>query len=160
MHQVCFLCRFWLLDGSWWSVMLPDDTWTPWCCQGDRKLYVPPSIGSRLWRSYRETVSKPVPDDNPNASPFSRIVFTVLFDFDRQHQNWQIHNRMPVLFTDESSFTESTTDRRARVWGPQGERYTDSNIVHVDRYDGGSPWSGSRYHWMVVQTCMCLLEAV
>ena len=31
-------------------------------------------------------------------------------------------------------------DRPAREWRRQGERYTDCNIVEVDRYDGGSSW--------------------
>ena len=34
----------------------------------------------------------------------------VRFNFARQHQNWQIRHWMPILFTDESSFTESTND--------------------------------------------------
>ena len=32
---------------------------------------------------------------------------------------------------DESSFTVSTNDRRARVWRLHGERYADDNIVEV-----------------------------
>ena len=71
-------------------------------------------------------------------------------NFARQHQNWQIRHSRPIHFTDESSFTESTNDRRARVWRPQGERYADYNIVEVDRYDGGSSWSGPIYPWVVI----------
>ena len=41
-------------------------------------------------------------------------------------------------YADESSFTESTNDRRAMVGRPQGESYADGNIVEVERYDGGS----------------------
>ena len=41
------------------------------------------------------------------------------FKFARQHHNWQIHHWRPILFTDETSFTESTNDRRARLWRPQ-----------------------------------------
>ena len=59
-----------------------------------------------------------------------------------------------------SSFTEKTNDRRARGWRRQGERYAHCDIVHVDRCDGGSSKSGQRYHWMVVQTCICLLEVI
>ena len=44
---------------------------------------------------------------------------SVRFNFARQHQNGQIRHWSPILFTDESSFTESTDDRRARVWRPQ-----------------------------------------
>ena len=77
------------------------------------------------------------------------------FNFARQHQNRQMRHLMP---TDESSFTESSNDRCARVWRCQGERYADYNIVQLDRYDGGSLWSGPRYPWVVVQTGMCFLE--
>ena len=62
----------------------------------------------------------------------------VLFKFARQHQNWQIRHCRAILHTDESKLTESTNDRRARVWRPQVERYADCNIVEVHRYDGGS----------------------
>ena len=65
-----------------------------------------------------------------------------------------------MLLTDESSFTESTNDRRARVWRHQGERYADCNCVEVDRYDGGSSWSGPRCPQMAVHNCLCLLEVV
>ena len=41
------------------------------------------------------------------------------FNFARQHQNWQLRHWRPILFTDESSFTESTNDRRAMVWRPR-----------------------------------------
>ena len=40
------------------------------------------------------------------------------FNFSLEYHTWQIRHRSPVLFTDESSFTESTNDRRARVWIP------------------------------------------
>ena len=39
----------------------------------------------------------------------------VQFNFVRQHQNWQSRHWMPVLFTDESRFTESTNDRHVMV---------------------------------------------
>ena len=85
---------------------------------------------------------------------------SVRFNFARQHQNWQIRHWMPILFADESRFTVSTNDRRARVWRRLGERYSNCNIVGVDRCDGGSSWSGPRYPWMVIQTCVCFLELV
>ena len=62
----------------------------------------------------------------------------VRFNFVRQHQNGKSRHWRSVLFTDESSFTESTNDRRAMAWIPQGESYADCNIVEVERYDGGS----------------------
>ena len=58
-------------------------------------------------------------------------------NFVRQHQNWQSRHWRPVLSTYESSFTESTNDRRAMVWRPQGDSYADCNIGEVERYDGG-----------------------
>ena len=62
----------------------------------------------------------------------------VRFNFVRKHQNWQSRHWRLVLLIEESSFTESTNDRRDMVWRPQGESYADSNIVEVERYDGGS----------------------
>ena len=59
------------------------------------------------------------------------------FNCVRQHQNWQSRHWRPVLFSDESSFTEPTNDIRAIVWRPQGESYANCNIVEVERYDGG-----------------------
>ena len=45
-------------------------------------------------------------------------------NFAHEHQNWQLRQWRPVLFTtfNESSFTVSTNDRCARVWRRQGER--------------------------------------
>ena len=62
----------------------------------------------------------------------------VRFIFVRQNHNWQSRHWRPILFADEGSFTESANDSRARVWIPQGESYTDGNIVEVERCDGGS----------------------
>ena len=62
----------------------------------------------------------------------------VRLNFAREHQNLQLCHWRPLLHTDDSSFTVSTNDRLARVWRRQEERYTDCNIVEVDRYDGGS----------------------
>ena len=39
----------------------------------------------------------------------------VQFNFVRQHQNWQSRHWRSVHFTDESSFAESTNDRRDMV---------------------------------------------
>uniref|UniRef100_A0A8K9UYV5 Tc1-like transposase DDE domain-containing protein n=1 Tax=Oncorhynchus mykiss TaxID=8022 RepID=A0A8K9UYV5_ONCMY len=57
--------------------------------------------------------------------------------FAREHQDWQIRHWRPVLFTDESSFTLSTCDRR-------GEHSTACNILQHDRFGGGSVmvWGG------------------
>ena len=65
-------------------------------------------------------------------------------DFARNHQDWQVGDWAPVLFTNESRFTVSTNDRRVRVWRRQGERFADCNIVEVDQFGGGSVmvWAG------------------
>uniref|UniRef100_A0AAZ3S1P3 Transposase Tc1-like domain-containing protein n=1 Tax=Oncorhynchus tshawytscha TaxID=74940 RepID=A0AAZ3S1P3_ONCTS len=52
--------------------------------------------------------------------------------FAREHQDWQIRHRCPVLFTDESRFTLSTCDRRDRVWRRRGERSAACNILQHD----------------------------
>ena len=64
--------------------------------------------------------------------------------FAREHQDWQIHHWRPVLFTDESRFTQSTCDRRDRVWRRRGERSAACNILQHDRFGGGSVmvWGG------------------
>lgn len=65
-------------------------------------------------------------------------------EFARDHENWQIGDWTPVLFTDESRFTLSTNDRRVRVWRRSGERFADCNIVEFDPFGGGSVmvWAG------------------
>ena len=65
---------------------------------------------------------------------------TARLNFACEHQNWQLRHWRPVLFTDESRFSVSTNDRRARVW----RRHADCNIVEVDPYGGGSVmvWAG------------------
>uniref|UniRef100_A0AAY5KJW3 Tc1-like transposase DDE domain-containing protein n=1 Tax=Esox lucius TaxID=8010 RepID=A0AAY5KJW3_ESOLU len=62
----------------------------------------------------------------------------------REHQSWQIRHWHPVLFTDESRFTLSTCDRHKRVWRRCGERYAACNIIHHERFGGGSVmvWGG------------------
>ena len=82
----------------------------------------------------------------------------VRFNFACQHQKWQIRHWMPIRFTDESSFSESTQDWRDMAWRRQGERYAGCNIDEIERYDGGSSWSGPIYYLMVIHTCMCFLE--
>ena len=64
--------------------------------------------------------------------------------FAREHQDWQIRHWRPVLFTDESRFTLSTSDRRDRVWRRRGERSAACNILQHDRFGGGSVmvWGG------------------
>ncbi len=56
----------------------------------------------------------------------------VRFNFVREHHNWQICHWSSVFFTDESIYTETTNDRRARMWIPHGERYAGCNTVEVD----------------------------
>uniref|UniRef100_A0A8C8HEY5 Carbohydrate sulfotransferase n=1 Tax=Oncorhynchus tshawytscha TaxID=74940 RepID=A0A8C8HEY5_ONCTS len=63
--------------------------------------------------------------------------------FAREHKDWQIRHWHLVLFTDESRFTLSTCDRRARVCRRRGER-SACNILQHDRFGGGSVmvWGG------------------
>uniref|UniRef100_A0A3B4DMX9 Tc1-like transposase DDE domain-containing protein n=1 Tax=Pygocentrus nattereri TaxID=42514 RepID=A0A3B4DMX9_PYGNA len=65
-------------------------------------------------------------------------------EFAREHQDWQICNWCPVIFTDESRFTLSTCDRRDRVWRRRGERSAACNILQHDRFGSGSVmvWGG------------------
>uniref|UniRef100_A0A8C5Q6F5 Transposase n=1 Tax=Leptobrachium leishanense TaxID=445787 RepID=A0A8C5Q6F5_9ANUR len=64
--------------------------------------------------------------------------------FAREHQDWQLRHWRPVLFTNESSFTLSTCDRRDRVWRSHGERSAACNILQHDRFGSGSVmvWGG------------------
>ncbi|KAI4888574.1 hypothetical protein NFI96_004052 [Prochilodus magdalenae] len=64
--------------------------------------------------------------------------------FATEHQNWQIHHRRLVLFTDESRFYLSTCDRRDRLWRRRGECYAACNIIQHDWFGGGSVmvWGG------------------
>ncbi|KAL0147803.1 hypothetical protein M9458_056880 [Cirrhinus mrigala] len=64
--------------------------------------------------------------------------------FAREHQDWQIRHWRPVLFTDESRFTLSTSDRRDRVWRRRGEHSAACNILQHDRFGSGSVmvWGG------------------
>uniref|UniRef100_A0AAR2JQW1 Transposase Tc1-like domain-containing protein n=1 Tax=Pygocentrus nattereri TaxID=42514 RepID=A0AAR2JQW1_PYGNA len=64
--------------------------------------------------------------------------------FAREHQDWQICHWHPVLFTGESRFTLSTSDRPDRVWRRRGERSAACNILQHDRFGSGSVmvWGG------------------
>ncbi len=47
-----FCVIFLLLDGYWWSVVLPDDSWTLWCCQDyatARRWWTASSGSSETW---------------------------------------------------------------------------------------------------------------
>ena len=50
----------------------------------------------------------------------------------------------PVPFTDESRFCVDFTDRRARVWKMQNERFAPVCVAEHDRFGGGSVmvWAG------------------
>lgn len=55
-----------------------------------------------------------------------------------EYQNWQVHQRCPVLFTDESRFILSISDRLERVRRSRGEHYADCNMVQHDQFVTGS----------------------
>uniref|UniRef100_A0AAQ6IQJ3 Tc1-like transposase DDE domain-containing protein n=1 Tax=Anabas testudineus TaxID=64144 RepID=A0AAQ6IQJ3_ANATE len=61
-----------------------------------------------------------------------------LFDKRQRHQDWQIRQWRPVLFTDESRFTLRTCDRHDRVCRHIGERSAACNILQHDRFRSGS----------------------
>lgn len=66
----------------------------------------------------------------------------------RTHQHWTRQQWSQVLFTDESRFTVSFSDGRARVWRRQGERFIDGAVQERDRFGGGSVmvWGGFSHH--------------
>lgn len=62
----------------------------------------------------------------------------------RHHLHWTRQQWSRVLFTDESRFTLSFSDRRIGVWRRPGERFADATVREHDRYGGGSVmmWGG------------------
>ena len=62
----------------------------------------------------------------------------------QQHVTWTRQQWARVMFTDESRFTLSFNDGRARVWRRQGERFADGTVQEHNRYGGGSVmvWGG------------------
>lgn len=62
----------------------------------------------------------------------------------RRHVTWTRQQWGRVLFSDESRFTLSFNDGRARVWRRQGERFSDATVREHNRYGGGSVmvWGG------------------
>ncbi len=68
----------------------------------------------------------------------ARLAFAI------EHQNWQVSQWRPVLFTDESRVTLSTSDRWEMVWKSRGAHYAACHIVQHDQFGGGSVivWGG------------------
>ncbi len=68
----------------------------------------------------------------------ARLAFAI------EHQNWQVCQWRPVLFTDESRVTLSTSDRWEMVWKSRGAHYAACHIVQHDQFGGGSVmvWGG------------------
>ncbi|KAI4884426.1 hypothetical protein NFI96_009490 [Prochilodus magdalenae] len=68
---------------------------------------------------------------------------TARLAFATEYQNWQIHHRRLVLFTDESRFYLSTCDRRDRLWRCRGECYAACDIIQHDWFGGSvMVWGG------------------
>lgn len=81
----------------------------------------------------------------PNiVPPLTRAHRRARLNFSREHAHWQLRHWTPVLFTNESRFCLSTSDRRARVWRARGTRFQEANLVEHDSYGGGSVmvWGG------------------
>ena len=53
------------------------------------------------------------------------------------HGRWTRQQWASVLFSDESRFTLSRSDGRARVWRRRGERYANCCVREADRWGGG-----------------------
>ena len=64
--------------------------------------------------------------------------YAVRINYAREHLNLQLRHWRPILHTDDSSFI---VQLMIDLLGCQEERYTDLNIVDIDRYDGGSSWA-------------------
>ncbi|KAI4894556.1 hypothetical protein NFI96_004455 [Prochilodus magdalenae] len=126
-----------------------------------RRFAVSVSVVARAWRRYQETDQytrrcgggrrrNQLHEDGIRARrPQIGVVLTVQhragrLSFARELQDWQIHHWCPVLFTDESRFTQSTCDRRHRVWRCRGERSAACNILQHERFGSGSVmlWGG------------------
>ncbi|KAI4888385.1 hypothetical protein NFI96_003394 [Prochilodus magdalenae] len=126
-----------------------------------RRFAVSVSVVARAWRRYQETDQytrrcgggrrrNQLHEDGMRARrPQIGVVLTVQhragrLSFARELQDWQIHHWCPVLFTDESRFTQSTCDRRHRVWRRRGERSAACNILQHERFGSGSVmlWGG------------------
>lgn len=62
----------------------------------------------------------------------------------RDHLEWTMDNWKNVLFTDECKVKFFSDDRRVRVWGREGERFSESCIHGTDRFGGPSVmiWGG------------------
>ena len=62
----------------------------------------------------------------------------------RDHVTWALNDWTPISFTDESRFCVDFTDRLARVWRMQNERFAEVCIAEHDRYGRGSVmvWAG------------------
>ncbi|XP_076315744.1 uncharacterized protein LOC143228362 [Tachypleus tridentatus] len=65
-------------------------------------------------------------------------------EFTLQHLDWDFRQWATLLWTDESRFTVSRDNGRARVWRRRQKRFSACNIVQVDAYGGGSVtvWTG------------------
>lgn len=80
--------------------------------------------------------------------PLSREHRTARLNFARNHLTWTLENWSRVLFSDESRFCLTGSDRRVRVWRRQGERYAEACIAEQLPFGGGSvmAWGGISFH--------------
>ena len=76
--------------------------------------------------------------------PLTRYHVQMCLVWVRDHVTWTQNDWAPALFTDESRFCVDFTDRRARVWRLQNERFAPVCVAEHDRFGGGSVmvWAG------------------
>lgn len=76
--------------------------------------------------------------------PLSRQHRIARLNFAREHLPWTIADWSLVLFSDESRFCLTGSDRRVRVWRRPGERYAQACIAERLPFGGGSvmAWGG------------------
>ena len=77
-------------------------------------------------------------------------------NFVRQHQNCQSRHWRPVLFTDESSFAESTNDRLAMVCRPRKKVTQTVTLSKLNGTKGAHDGlDGDTLVWSYRPVCVC-----
>lgn len=76
--------------------------------------------------------------------PLTRAHRVARLNFAREHLAWNLEDWSRVLFSDESRFCLTGSDRRVRVWRRRNERYAQACIAERLPFGGGSVmvWAG------------------